>query len=267
MTDVETAEPMPETVAAIAALSSLRAAYPYLAEIAETEAYGGRQASVPRTPMSAAAKTRTDELLRTERAYRDWMQLKGIQRDVAGSGLLPVRPALLDAEQLAETTVIDQAWIVASALRQTETWLASPTPLRGPVSWNPACTYLGVAIFDIAPALAVTVAQELTVADRAVRIACGLADVRIPIPGHPDCPACGRRTLRIDVTNPDDRHWTIACRADCFCLGSQCSCGRPGRKIGQAHLWSAVHFATGRIRTLRRLANSQARARRARSPR
>lgn len=253
-------EPMPETVAAVAALSGLRASYPLLATVAETEAWGGRSTPRPRSPMSEAAKERNDEQLRTERAERLYADRRGIRQ--SGNTHSPIRPALLDAELLAETTVVDQAWIAASALRQAETWLAGPRPYRGALGFDAAVTYLAVAIWDIQPATAANAAVELAGADRAVRAATGLADIRIPIPGNPTCLACGRRALRIDVTPADDRAWTVACRPDCVCWGTQCGCRRRGRDVGQVHIWTAEQagLSLGLLRAFRRLDDSRRRA-------
>lgn len=255
-------EPTPGVVAAVAALSSLRDAYPYLVTVAEAEAYGLRRdrTSGNRPPIGARAKERNDELLRTERAERVHADRLGIRQ--SGASASPIRPALLDAELLATSTVRDQAWIVGSALRRLDTWLSPVANLTGNAGWTQASTYLAVHIHDVDDALAGRAAVELGTADRAVRSACGLADVRIPIPGSPECPCCGRRALRIDVTSPEQRDWTVACRPDCLCRGQACACKRPGRRIAQIHRWSALHFGShfGLLRTLHRLAQVQQRA-------
>lgn len=264
MTDL-TGEPTPGVVAAVAALSSLRDAHPYLVEVAEAEAWGGRRARMPSTPIGARAQERTDERLRTEKAYRRYMEIKGIRQHVTGTGTEPIRPALLDAELLAVDAVTDQAWICASSLRQADTWLISPTPRTGALTFAHAADYLAGALHDVDDDTAAAAAIELAYADGAVRQACGLADVRIPIPGTPECPCCYRRALRIDITSPEQRDWTVACRPDCLCRGEACACRRPGRRIAQIHVWSALHYGShfGQLRTLHRLARVQERAARA----
>jgi hypothetical protein len=266
LTDIDLA---PDHLAAIAALSSLRDAYPWLAVVLEAEAYGQpRRPSTPQQPPSLRSLRAHDELLRLEKSERIYADRAGIKQ--TGASAAPIRLALIDAEQLATTTVIDQAWIVATALRHLDQWLRPSQNLISP-TWNTATTYLGFSLHDLArpelgtagTAIATAAAAELAKADRAVRSACSLGDVRIPLPGGHPCPRCQRRSLRIDITSAEQANWTIACRVDCLCLGEQCECQRHGRRFGQVHVWPAEQLAIRlgftSLRTLRRLAEAQAR--------
>lgn len=254
----------PENLAAVAALSSLRAAYPYVAEVTAAEAYGyGVRNRRPTREFSDAARARQDELLRAERDGRNQSARAGIK--LSATGRAPARAELLDAQVHAQTTVVDQCWIISSTLAARTSMLAwGPPYLAGDDPWSVATGYLAVTIRLTSAGLAVRVARELDYADADIRRLVGLNTVRIPLPGDRQCPACGRNALKVDITSAEDRDWTIACRADCLCTGTQCACGRPFRQPGQHHLWAASHFATrwGNLRTLRRLAEAQTRARR-----
>lgn len=261
----------PENLAAVAALSSLRDAYPRLRDVIEGEAYGARQARKPVVRLSPAALAAQDQLVRAEREGRAYSARAGIKLSAPGSRA-PVRPALVDAQEHAHMVVIDQCWIASSSLERRHPMLSwGPPRLSDEAAgyradpWHLAVSYLAVAAHLLTPTYAAALAKALTPVDRQIRNAAGLADIRIPLPGHPDCPACGRAALRIDITSPNDRDWTVTCRPDCLCTGSQCACGRPGRTPGQRHMWPAAQFGAryGTIRTLRRLADAQARARRA----
>lgn len=267
MTDLPT-----ENLAAVAALSSLRDAYPRLADVIEAEAYGTKRARQPMVRLSTTVLEANGELVRDERDGRALSARNGIR--LSAPIAAPVRARLLDAQNNAHTVAIDQCWIASSVLQYRHAMLAwGPPRLSNEAGyradpWEMAMGYLAVAVRLVPPAYAEASSWALRKADALIRSAAGLNDVRIPLPGHPDCPVCFRTGLKIDITSPDQRDWTIACRADCLCIGTQCVCGRPGRSPGQRHLWQADQFATRfaaglDLRTLRRLAASQVRARKA----
>lgn len=261
----------PEHLAAIAALSDLRDAYPWLKVVMEAEAYGQqrRRDSGNQPPPSLRSLRAHDELLRVEKLERIHADRLGIKQ--AGASAAPLRLALLDAELLARNAVTDQAWLVATALRHIDQWLRPSQNLITP-TWTTATTWLAFSLHDLArpelgttgATIAASAAGELEQAARTVRSACGLGDVRMPLPGSHRCPRCNRRSLRIDITSAEQRDWTIACRTDCLCLGEACECRRHGRRFGQVHVWPAEQLAIRlgftSLRTLRRLAESQQRA-------
>jgi hypothetical protein len=86
-------------------------------------------------------------------------------------------------------------------------------------------------------------ARALERADAAVRAALGIGPDRRLLPGDPPCPACGRTTLRAEVSSLDERDWTISCATDCRCTGVQCTCRRPGRTPDDPHLWPVEEYA------------------------
>jgi hypothetical protein len=75
-------------------------------------------------------------------------------------------------------------------------------------------------------------------ADTASEVAGIRTDRIMPFPGG-SCPACHRRSLRIDATLADERYWTVTCISEaCRCTGSGCGCRQGVRVEDRHHAWS-----------------------------
>jgi hypothetical protein len=236
----------PHQLAAIAALSALRHAHPLLAAQARAEAYSS---PIPRRTRTVAPSERQQAaravLLRSERGDRVHGARAGLAP--AGASPAPVRAALLDAQVAAETLIGMLCWDVADLLRhQPPPYVDARRAHIRYSTFDARCAYLASGVRWVPPAQADRIARQLARADRTVRAVLGIGPDRRPLPGDRVCPACGQTTLRAEISSPDERDWTIAClppTGRCECLGSQCSCRRPGREPGLAHIWPAEEYA------------------------
>jgi hypothetical protein len=229
-------------LAAIAALHSLNQAYPHLTDLAEAEAY-----TLP-TPRRQHLRHRDDRAiaaeaaqLRQERADRIHSQRHNLRQVHAPA---PIRAALIDAQIRAHITLEAVCWDVAELLRvQPPPYVDARAAHIRYSQWDTRVAYLTNALRLVAPAAAERAARQLQRADTAVRDALGIGPDRRLLPGDPPCPACGRQTLRAEVSSLDERDWTITCAPDCHCVGAQCTCKRPERAPDNPHLWPVEEYA------------------------
>lgn len=229
----------PHTLAAVTALNSLRASYPRLADLVEAEAFQRhdvRPRSTPRRDVGERVRERENALLREERADR----VHGARQRLAPAGAspAPIRAALLDAQIRAQVTLEMLCWDVAELVRTD----AQAGTVRY-AGWESRCDYLVDLLVELPPAQAARVARQIVRVDQAVRSAAGIGPDRRRLPGDPPCPACGRDTLRVEVSALDERDWTVTCAPDCRCTGHQCACKRPDREPGLPHLWPLEEYA------------------------
>lgn len=86
--------------------------------------------------------------------------------------------------------------------------------------------------------VAKVVRQLAAAADTAASTAGIRTDRVLPYPGG-SCPACRRRSLRIDATLANERYWTVTCISEaCRCTGIGCECRQGVRVEGRHHAWS-----------------------------
>lgn len=121
-------------------------------------------------------------------------------------------------------------------------WLAGPGP-----GWvvDRAGVVRRRCVVDELPAdLVERVRADLDRAVGPAEDAAGITDRDlIPFPGGARCPACGRRSLEVDVTVPSERWWVVRCTArGCLCTGAGCGCRQRVRYAGRAHAWPASEF-------------------------
>lgn len=119
-------------------------------------------------------------------------------------------------------------------------WLAGDS---GPSCWAaPAAgpAYRRGVLVDVADMRVVDqVARGLrSTADRA-RTAAGIVEEAVAPYAVQPCPACGRRSLQIDATLPQERYWTVRCiSAGCRCAGPGCSCLQRPAMEDRPHAWT-----------------------------
>jgi hypothetical protein len=246
------------TQTALLAVGEIREAWPYL-EPAKDAALGRYRP--PARPLTAAARAELDRLLRAEKAERIANQRAGLIPRVPTSA--PTRLAVIDAEQLAATTVKELMWIGASTqladfagdaqVRDAAT--LDGVPRRPPILFGiyPQLDFIA-DLLDLGEDLvderyATTANAELTATAAMLRNVLHLDESWIPVDRR--CPACQRRSLRAYLGSPHVREWTIICRGDrpaCLCDGRHCPCERPGRRPATRHVWSAPQLRhLGRI--------------------
>ncbi|MEV7268420.1 hypothetical protein AB0N38_33175 [Micromonospora aurantiaca] len=170
------------------------------------------------------------------------------------AGAVPVRLEMLTAQAAAVRAVAALAARVAVAapvmpfgvpvtagtVVHAVDWLAGD---GGPSCWAaPAASppYRRGVLVDVADLRLVDqVARGLQAAADRARAAAGIVDEAIaPYPNQP-CPACGRRSLQIDATLPQERYWTVRClSAGCRCAGPGCPCLQRPALEGRPHAWT-----------------------------
>lgn len=121
--------------------------------------------------------------------------------------------------------------LLADTVTSTLGWLADQ--LHAPPASDPL---LRLGSLDIQPATAATVTRWITENDQRIRERLQLAPHLWALPGNPECPHCGMRTLYVQTAAPSDL-WTVVCRLECVCSGAGCRCGMPVRVEGAAHIW------------------------------
>jgi hypothetical protein len=210
----------------------------------------GREPRPAPPVLSDAARRRAADLARAEASDRRELLAAGLPAGAASPAPLDVR--LLDVQQW---TVDRVARLVSRVARAGHLRLrlrvADPAGVVAALDWlvglsprwvvSPAgevYRWAGV-LGDVGkPGVVVEVVDELRELAEYVRQAVGiLTDRMVPWPGG-RCPACRLRTLQIDATLADPRHWTVRCISDDCRCGPGCTCRQRVRYEGRPHGWS-----------------------------
>lgn len=211
--------------------------------------------------LTDAQRTRIAEAVTAERADRTararpgmpgWMRSRG-SSDALASTSAPARLGIVAARAAVHQLVIDAARAAAAALDSVYigqraddaavddalAWLAGGQPVWVASEISILGRHLPPEILDqlTTDALA-EVARLLARADQTARAAAGVEDdTCMPFP-HP-CPACGRRSLQLNVPGADRRTWTVQCvREACLCTGEGCRCRHAVRYPRRRHFWA-----------------------------
>jgi hypothetical protein len=216
------------TLTALAALHALHDVRRWLLEAPTVEAQPGRRRTAAPRELTTRTAGRVDRLLRTERAERTVTDIPTTPPAV------PVRPAILDAQQAVQDAAVDAAWIVASGLRRRQlVVLHHQARLVWRDSWAAAVLQLRVGIpclvCDCAhdsrfanhghrggclDAVAEQVAAILGGADERARLVLGMGPSWVALAIA--CDQCDRRTVEAEVSSTDERDWIARCRNGCW---------------------------------------------------
>jgi hypothetical protein len=190
-----------------------------------------------------------------EQARARRLGLAGSDRPWGGPSAAPARVALLDgyaevyeavSTALDATGLVDTVppWTPVGSRRVVEgiDWLAGPGE-----AWVVDRTGRARRRCVVAELPAHRVDRVRGLLERAAERAEAAAGIErqltVPWPGGARCPACGRRSLEVDVTVPQHRWWVVRCTARaCRCSGPGCGCGQRVRYEGRAHAWPASEW-------------------------
>lgn len=231
-----TAPNPPAVTETLAALTRLRVAWTYLDLMLEPGPM-----SRTRTAPSPARAAQLRRLHRQERTDRLLLAADG----GVPSGPLPapLRVPVLDARQLAVTTVVAVAWRAASVLRHDAAYRYWPVVTTTGEQFTAAADYLAVTVPRLDVPLVDEAGRDLDRTDRVARAAAGVDRDERRMDAA--CPACGRRSIWVDVGSPDQSQWTARCtREECRCRGVDCACRIWGRVPGRRHVWPRGEFDT-----------------------
>jgi hypothetical protein len=232
----------PNTLHAAAAAWSLHAARTRLPALADARA------------AAIAAELVDAELVYAADGLQAWRPTVGRSRGVHGD---PVGGAGL-AAAAGRPAPVNMYQRLLDSTTATLTWLADR--LRTPPGPDPLDRLAAAARH---PAVAAELCPWLVDLDGRIRQALRLPPDRWPLPGPPECPACGGRTLTAQTSAPDSRDWTVICAGDCVCHGASCAtvttcrrcrpgradvpirdggcpCGMTVRARGVRHIWPST---------------------------
>lgn len=202
------------TLRALGSLRQLMEACEWLE--AEMEAAALPGVLGPRRParLSARAIAAHGRTLRAERAERIVADRAGITQ--TGVSQAPIRPALLDAAQLAHAAVLDCVWVAASSLRRRPlvVYGAAWEQVYG-APWRARTAYLAAVLPLVRPLVARELAGYLGGADDAVRGVLGVGPSWHRLPGLA-CPDCDRRSVEAECSSLAEQDWIMRCEAGCW---------------------------------------------------
>jgi hypothetical protein len=233
----------------------LRTAWSWLQLLAEP----GRATAPSGTAVDDQKAERLEAIGRSDRAYRDYNLRHGMS--ALPPSPAPIRIGIVDAQVAVHGLITTAVRLLAGTGGSAHTWARADAALGSvPAALDWLVGYevgLGVsgrdgvwirqgAVDRIRDAqLAADVDRILQRADRAARSAAG-DNGSVVRPLEHRCPACGRRSLQLEVTSADRRDWMARCVSErCRCTGPgepgvpACGClRRLSYDVGRRHVWT-----------------------------
>jgi hypothetical protein len=203
----------PQHLHATAALWSLRAVWPLLAQAAQR-----------------ASGALGDDL----GTVQAWRPGSGVHSGPAGDQILDaiLRSGGSGANPYAERL---------ARSGETIEWLSRHLVPPSPATLGEALRELTAAVPTLRPGTAMNLALHIGIEDRAVRRLLGERDDRREVPELrcPHCRTAGSLALRVSAPR---EHRTVVCTAGCACDGPGCGCGMATEVRDVAHIWTTLEI-------------------------